>query len=41
MFFRISVQPLFPSTTDVQIRLQKFVVGMMKHPVAMTRQSSV
>lgn len=40
VFFRISVQPL-PGATDVQIRLQKFVVGMMKDPIAMTRQSAI
>lgn len=40
VFFRIAVQPL-PGATDVQIRLQKFVVGMMKDPIATTRQSAV
>jgi hypothetical protein len=40
VFFRISVEPL-PGATDVQIRLQKFVVGVMKDPIAMTRQSAV
>lgn len=40
VFFRISVQPL-PGATDVQIRLQKFVVGMMKDPVLQFRQSGV
>jgi hypothetical protein len=38
--FRISVQPL-PGATDVRLRLQKFVVGMMKDPVAAFRQSGV
>jgi hypothetical protein len=38
--FRIAVQPL-PGTTDVQIRLQKFIVGMMKDPVAQFRQSGI
>lgn len=40
VFFRISVQPL-PGAIDVQIRLQKFVVGMMKEPVAQYRQSGI
>jgi hypothetical protein len=38
--FRISVAPL-PGSTDVQLRLQKFVVGMMKDPVVAVRQSAV
>lgn len=38
--FRISVQPQ-PGTTDVQLRLQKLIVGMMKDPVAPFRQSGV
>lgn len=38
--FRISVQPL-PGATDVQLRLQKFVAGMMKDPVAQFRQSGI
>jgi len=40
VFFRVWVQP-FPGTTDVQIRLQKFIAGMMKDPVAQFRQSGV
>ena len=40
VFFRISVEPL-PGATDVQIRLQKVIVGMMKDPVAQFRQSGV
>jgi hypothetical protein len=38
--FRISVAPL-PGSTDVQLRLQKFVVGIMKDPVVAVRQSAV
>jgi hypothetical protein len=38
--FRIAVQPL-PGSTDVQIRLQKFIVAMMKDPIAQFRQSGV
>lgn len=38
--FRIFVQPL-PGTTDVQLRLQKFVAGMMKDPVVQVRQSAI
>lgn len=38
--FRISVQPL-PGATDVQLRVQKLIVGMMKDPVAQFRQSGV
>jgi hypothetical protein len=40
VFFRISVIPL-PGSINVQARLQKFIVHMMKDPVATTRQSSV
>jgi hypothetical protein len=40
IFFRVSVIPL-PGATDVQIRLQKFIVHMMKNPVAAFRQSGV
>lgn len=38
--FRISVQPL-PGSTDVQLRLQKFIAGMMRDPVSPFRQSGV
>jgi hypothetical protein len=38
--FRVWAQPL-PGSTDVQIRLQKFIVGMMRDPVAPFRQSGV
>jgi hypothetical protein len=38
--FRVAVQPL-PGTTDVKLRLQKFIVGMMRDPVAQFRQSGV
>lgn len=38
--FRIFPQPL-PGSTDVQIRLQKFIVGMMKDPIAQVRQSII
>jgi hypothetical protein len=40
VFFRVWVQP-FPGATDVQIRLQKFIAGMMKDPVVQFRQSGV
>lgn len=40
VFFRISVQPL-PGATDVQYRVQKFIVHMMKDPVAPFRQSAI
>jgi len=40
VFFRISVIPL-PGSIDVQVRLQKFVVGMMKEPIARFRQSGI
>ena len=38
--FRISVIPL-PGSTDVQVRLQKFIAHMMKDPIAVTRQSGI
>jgi len=38
--FRVAVQPL-PGATDVKLRLQKFIVGMMRDPVAQFRQSGV
>jgi hypothetical protein len=40
VFFRIAVQPL-PGATDVQIRVQKFIVGMMKDALMQFRQSGV
>ena len=40
IFFRVSVLPL-PGATDVQIRLQKFIVHMMKDPIAQFRQSGI
>jgi hypothetical protein len=40
VFFRIAVQPL-PGTTDVQMRIQKLIVWMMKDPVAVFRSSFI
>jgi len=40
VFFKIAVQPL-PGTTDVQMKIQKLIVRMMRDPVAMFRGSGV
>lgn len=40
VFFKIAVQPL-PGTTDVQMKIQKMIVQMMKDPVSVFRGSGV
>lgn len=40
IFFRIQVDPL-PGATDVQLKVQKFIVGMMRDPVAIHRSSAI
>ena len=40
IFFRIQVEP-FPGQTDVQIKVQKFIPGMMRDPVIIHRSSAV
>ena len=40
IFFRVAVFPL-PGSINVQVRLQKFIVHMMKDPIAPMRQSAV